>query len=277
MEISTIKRKRPIITKINIIFYKLYKLYKVVKYYKMYKLYKENPWSYQIISLSLRQKTLKPINMAKVFTVSNVKGGVGKTTICSLLATYLTEQGITVSVLDADLQESLKRHRERDMESYPDTDPEWELERLDMEDDAEVRSIMKSVKELDGVVLIDCPGTLNDDNLQFVYGAADGAIVPISYDDDTIDATSLFVTVFRKLSNVPMLFVPNRINKSEGTKAEREQREETEKALNSIGKVMPAIKQTVAVKRYNTLFALDLQQRIAVGSTFEAIQREMNL
>ena len=43
----------------------------------------------------------------------------------------------------------------------------------------------------DGVVLFDMPGTLNASNLDLLYKATDLAVVPISYDFDTIDATGI--------------------------------------------------------------------------------------
>lgn len=59
----------------------------------------------------------------KIVLFSNIKGGVGKTTLCALYASYLAEQGIPVFVVDADLQASLFRHRKREA----DVDPEAEL------------------------------------------------------------------------------------------------------------------------------------------------------
>ena len=41
----------------------------------------------------------------KIIIFSNIKGGVGKTTLCSLFATSLAESGESVAVLDADLQQ----------------------------------------------------------------------------------------------------------------------------------------------------------------------------
>ena len=53
----------------------------------------------------------------KIIIFTNIKGGVGKTTLCGLFATFCAERGIPVVVLDADLQQSLMRHRNREKES----------------------------------------------------------------------------------------------------------------------------------------------------------------
>ena len=52
----------------------------------------------------------------KIILFSNVKGGVGKSTLCSMFATYCAEKGIPTAVVDADLQQSLVRQRQREKE-----------------------------------------------------------------------------------------------------------------------------------------------------------------
>ena len=50
----------------------------------------------------------------KIVIFSNIKGGVGKTTLCALFANHLIEHGFPSFVIDADLQASLFRHRQRE-------------------------------------------------------------------------------------------------------------------------------------------------------------------
>ena len=50
----------------------------------------------------------------KIVIFSNIKGGVGKTTLCALFADYLIEHGFPTFVIDADLQASLFRHQQRE-------------------------------------------------------------------------------------------------------------------------------------------------------------------
>ena len=53
--------------------------------------------------------------MSKIILFSNIKGGVGKTTLCAHFAEYLSMKGFPIVAVDADLQASLSRHREREM------------------------------------------------------------------------------------------------------------------------------------------------------------------
>ena len=50
-----------------------------------------------------------------IVTFTNMKGGTGKTTLCSLFATYCVEQGLPVVVIDADTQLSLVKNRHDDL------------------------------------------------------------------------------------------------------------------------------------------------------------------
>ena len=102
-------------------------------------------------------------------------------------------------------------------------------------------------------------------------------MVPISYDFDTIDATGLFIKVVRKMKDIKMIFLPNRINSTENRADEMKQREETVKILGRIGKVTPRIKQSVVIKRYSTVSPLDKYQKAAVEHAFDAIVEQIKL
>ncbi len=122
-----------------------------------------------------------------------------------------------------------------------------------------------------GVVLIDCPGNLNDRNLETIYKAADAAVIPMSFDADTVDATGIFIKAFKTISNAQLLFAPNRINPAERRAEELRQRASTIEFLGLVGTVIPQVKQSVAVKRYTTLYPMDSKQTAAVESTFNKI------
>lgn len=169
----------------------------------------------------------------KIIIFSNIKGGVGKTTLCSLFATYLAENGMPVAVLDADLQQSLYRHRVREEKADPEQKMPWQVTPLDTSDIKKVNKVMKELKKVPGNVLIDCPGNLNDKSLAAVYAAADVAVIPMSFDPDTVDATGIFLKALKSISNCSMVFVPNRINDHEGKAEERKQRAQTVNILSS--------------------------------------------
>ena len=213
----------------------------------------------------------------KIILFSNIKGGVGKTTLCALFATYLAEQGVPVFVLDADLQESLFRHRQREKDVDPDAQAPWGVEILDTSNSELLTETITKLKKVPGIVLIDCPGNLNDKNLSYIYSNADVAVIPMSFDPDTVDATGIFVKALKKVSPAQFIFAPNRINTSEGKAEELRQRAQTAEILSIIGTVLPRVKQTVAVKRYTTLYNLDKKQRDAVGEAFKRIVKDCNI
>lgn len=212
----------------------------------------------------------------KIILFSNIKGGVGKSTMCAMFATYCAEKGIPTAVVDADLQQSLVRQRERELKSADgEVQEPWQLISLDTSDVKGVENMMENLKTIPGWILIDCPGNLNDNGLLPVFKAADAVVVPISYEDIVVDATSVFIQVFRKISDATLCFLPNRINEAEGTKVEREQRVETIKILGQLGMVAPRIKQGVAIKRFTTLYALDTYQTRAVEYPFDQIIKKL--
>lgn len=208
---------------------------------------------------------------------SNIKGGVGKTSLCALLASYLAERGIPVIVIDADLQASLYRHRQREKSADPGAQAPWNVELLDTSDGERLRALIDKVKSVPGVVLIDCPGNLNDRNLEYIYKQADTAIIPISFDADTVDATGIFIKAMKTVSTAGLMFLPNRINVSERKSEELRQRTQTIELLGLVGTVLPIVKQSVAIKRYTTLYPLERNQNVALAPAFDKIIEELKI
>jgi len=215
--------------------------------------------------------------MNRIILFTNIKGGVGKTSTCALFAQYLYESGYPVMALDADIQASLSRHRERELAANPDVAVSWDVSTIDTTDRQSLQSSIEEAKKFEGIVLIDMPGTLNASNLDLLYQAADLAVVPISYDFDTIDATGIFIKVIKRVKDIQLVFLPNRINSTENRADEMKQREETVKILGRIGKVTPRIKQSVVIKRYSTVSPLDKYQKAAVEHAFDAIVEQINV
>lgn len=208
---------------------------------------------------------------------SNIKGGVGKTTLCALFASYLAEKGYPVFAIDADLQASLYRHRQREKDVAPDTQIPWNVEMLDTSDSDKLVQVVNKLKSVPGIVLIDCPGNLNDRNLAYIYKSADAAIIPISFDADTVDATGIFVKALKSVSSADLVFVPNRINAAERKSEEIRQREQTTGYLGLVGTVTPMVKQSVAVKRYSTLYPLEKNQTEVLEPAFSRIIEKLDL
>ncbi|BDW75008.1 chromosome partitioning protein ParA [Bacteroides finegoldii DSM 17565] len=202
---------------------------------------------------------------------------MGKTTLCALFASYLAERGYPVIAIDADLQASLYRHRQREKDVAPDVQAPWNVDLLDTAKGDHLKNVMSKLKTVPGIVLIDCPGNLNDRNLEYIYKSADTAIIPISFDADTVDATGIFVKALKTVSSANLVFIPNRINTSERKSEELRQRAQTTEFLGLVGVVMPTVKQSVSVKRYTTLYPLERNQLAAVEPSFCKIVEELQL
>lgn len=212
----------------------------------------------------------------KIILFTNIKGGVGKTTLCSLFSTYAAEQGIPVAVMDADIQQSLFRHRGRDLQEHATDNLPWRIKSVSTSDDDLVEELMEKVKKIPGWVVIDCPGNINDHALKYIFRAADVAIVPIGYDEDTLDATLLFCKIFRKVSSAKFFFIPNNITLSdERREAIKKERDNAIRILGDLGRVTARIKHGVAVKSYSTIAPLDYWQEKAVENAFRSIIEEM--
>ena len=213
--------------------------------------------------------------MNKFILFSNIKGGVGKTTLSAHFTEYLAEHEYPVAAVDADLQASLSRHRERDVKEDPKRPLPWEVIKLNTFDGEKVKAVVKKLKQVDGIIVVDCPGNLNDNNLSILFEAADFIVIPMAFDIDTIDATNIFINVVKKRSKAKLLFLPNRINVSEGRAQDLAIRDKDIKDLNKVGKVMPRIKQSVVIKRYTTIYPLDMYQYMTLEEPFEAIIKEI--
>ena len=134
----------------------------------------------------------------KIVLFSNMKGGTGKTTLCELFATYAVEKGLPIIVYDADTQLSLYKDRQDDVSENPDAETLWDIYPLIVDDN--IKGQISSLKNVPGVVLIDCPGNIDNENLQEIFAAADIVIMPFRYDRKNVRETETFSEILRQCS-----------------------------------------------------------------------------
>lgn len=210
----------------------------------------------------------------RIILFTNVKGGTGKTQLCATTASYLVGYKIPTLVIDADVQQSLSRHRQRDLKARPSSDTPWDCLFLNTTDLSSVKSLIEHVKQLPCIVLIDCPGNINDPALNIIFEAADTAIVPFELNSDSVDATVLFAKLIKQHFRAHMFFVPNKVSsrfwkRGEVRKAREDAMEQLHKKLGTVGS---DIKYSAQMNSYSTLDPLNYDKKIVVKDTLEHLQ-----
>ena len=214
----------------------------------------------------------------KVIITTGMKGGTGKTSLCANFSTFFVEQGVPVFVLDADIQQSLSRHRKRDLEANPSAKVPWPVEFLSTTDIETVKNVMKKAKNLQCCVMIDCPGNIQDPALQIIYEAADIAIIPYELNSDSVDATIMFAKLFKQFFKAKMFFVPNKVSTVFEWRGEvRKAREDAMEALNGkLGTVTPDMRLTTHLNSYSTIETYNRNTRGAIRDAFAPIFHSLN-
>lgn len=204
--------------------------------------------------------------MAKIIVFSNLKGGVGKSTLCCHFAHFLVAKNQKVAVLDADLSHNIYNLRQRELAKVKDAVKPWEVWTLDAA--ASTDAVIERAKTLPGYVLIDCPGTLNDPALLKVFQAADAAVIPFRYDDFMIDSTFTFTKVLMKEApQAKKIYVPNIIKMG----VRYALQDSATEMFSRAGVVTFRVKDGVAIQRLSTLYAQDQYQEAATAGAFNAI------
>ena len=213
----------------------------------------------------------------QIILTTNQKGGVGKTQICATAATLFVQHNIPVVVLDADVQQSLSRHRARDLEARPTANTPWDCLFLNTSDMEAVEKMVERIQNLPCTVLIDCPGNISEPALNLIFAAADVAIVPFELNDDSVDATVLFAKLIKKHFKARMFFVPNKVSsrfwkRGEVRKAREDAMEQLHKKLGIVG---PNIKYTAQMASYSTLEPLTYEKKQAVQEAMMPLLRPL--
>ena len=213
-----------------------------------------------------------------VITFANQKGGVGKTTLCTLFANYLAAKGKSLLVVDCDGQQTIYEKRKGDMKSFPDMEIPYNIQPFNISNIEHVKNLMNHIQTMDGVILIDAPGSLSQKGLIPLFISTDFFVCPYQFEQTSIKSTVTFVLFVRKLKEKveqmksEIFFVVNRHDKRVGTKEELERWSKTEKGFRNYGYVTPRVEQAMNMQRYNTLSLIANQDKI-VGPAFDYIYK----
>lgn len=142
-----------------------------------------------------------------ILATTNAKGGVGKSTLAVHLAVWLQEQGLTVTLVDADVQRSSSRWLQ-------EAEPAMKVVRVINPD--EVRPTLKKLRRETHVIVVDGPAGLNDVTLRILL-MADVALVPCGPSLLDLEASQLAVHVIKeaqesRANGLPLaVFVANKV------------------------------------------------------------------
>ncbi|MST85939.1 ParA family protein [Hallella mizrahii] len=198
----------------------------------------------------------------KIIAFANMKGGVGKSSLCIALANYLTMAKIPVVVVDADLQQTIATLREDEKQEYQDTPEPWRILSLDTSysNDKEKKNIIEGIKEtlaklksVPATILIDCPGNASDDAIKYIYNAADVVVVPMDFTRITVNTTKTFAEMLQtmkaaKLMRANVYFQPNKYDE----RRKQLQRDEVKNMLKTFGYIGTRVNNRSDIERIST-------------------------
>jgi len=198
--------------------------------------------------------------------IGNQKGGVGKSTITTLLANYLVlDQKQQVIVFDMDFQDTVFARWERDKELYSN-DSLYEVMKMDIEKYPQYSKGLEQVKD-QAHLLMDLPGRLDDDNFLTILKEADLIICPIAYEQSIFESSFFFSKVARHVNpSVKIVFLPTRIKGSVKYEIETKVRE----ALAEYGEIAPKINERVALERIDSV-SISTDARAIIQEPFDFI------
>jgi len=150
--------------------------------------------------------------MAKIVSIANLKGGVGKSTIAYNLASALAGPKSRVHLIDADAQGTCAH-------LLDNGDLPIDGAAMPIEDDSDVRHWIGRVLAVDAdVVVIDCPPHLSN-AAEAAMGLADLVVIPVGPSTAEVNATAKALALVhiarrRRVGGAPkVLMVPSRVDR----------------------------------------------------------------
>ena len=216
-----------------------------------------------------------------MMTFANQKGGVGKTTLCTMFADYLAAKGESVLVVDFDRQQTIYSKRQEDLGKYEGVRLPYTVQTFDIKDTNNVREFLTNLRNgYKGFVLMDTPGNLSQQGLVPIFALSHYIVCPYQFEATSISSTATFIGFIAKLQHIlpimksRFIFVVNKWDKRYGRKAELELWDKTEERLRHFGLVTPRIKVKADMQRYNTIELMGPQNDI-VSPTFDFMYQQI--
>lgn len=199
-----------------------------------------------------------------IISIANQKGGVGKTTLSITFSNYLVELGKDILVIDFDFQSSFFGMWDDEKNAY-ENPPPYEVIKQDLTNAENVVEMLKDSK--DGIVILDLPGKLDDDNLIPIFNIMDAVLVPFSYDKLCFESTLFFAQMVKHINKgVKVIFVPNRIKSGVKYKT----KEQVDKILLQFGEIIDIIPDKICLQRLSS-YSNSKEVKEVINEPFGAI------
>ena len=195
---------------------------------------------------------------------ANQKGGVGKSTLATLYANHLAEEGREVIIFETDVQRSLLAQRQDDLNFWGKGEEKYDIRFFNLKNEQDSVDLMQKAHKIletmpGATIILDVPGNITDDYLVPIFVHSDFLAVPYFYEKMTLASTSTFIQVIGVLRNkykemnAKMVFIPNMVKKNAGTKDELGVFASCDGVFQNYGVVAPKIYDRMEFKRMNTI------------------------
>lgn len=199
-----------------------------------------------------------------IICFANQKGGVGKSTLATLYANHLAEEGKSVIIFETDIQRSIFGQRQDDINFWGEGEEKYDIRFFNLKNADDSVVLMGKAHEIleqmpDATIILDVPGNITEDYLVPIFVHSDYLAVPYFYEKITLSSTSVFVKVIGALRNKykemksKMVFIPNMVKKNAGTAAELKLFADCDSVFKNFGEVAPKIYDRMEFKRINTI------------------------
>ena len=132
---------------------------------------------------------------AKIISFGNMKGGVGKSTLATIMATFLFNKEKKVLILDCDdFQKTIFKTREEELENNQNNNG-FEIIATNSED---ASSLIENLENSFDYIFIDLPGNLKQKGVLELYTYVDYLFIPTRFTDDDLDAAFEFLNLINK-------------------------------------------------------------------------------
>ena len=198
--------------------------------------------------------------------IANQKGGVGKSTVTTLLANYLVlDKKAHVIVFDMDFQDTVYSRWERDKGLYSN-EPLYEVMKMDIEEYPKYSGGLDKIKG-EAHLLLDMPGRLDDENILPIIKEADLIICPIAYEQSIFESTLFFSKVAQHVNpSIKIVYLPTRIKGS----VKYDTEDKVRAALADYGVIAPKIPERVALERIDSV-SINSEARSIIQEPFDYI------